>query len=244
MVPCGDPTFGAEATAIGGALLATLSDSGQCCPPKSGETKAVKDFAKWCHANAKVLLWGSICFVAGVGVSVPLGWKLPDTISALFGSIAGAISAVGGAFLIWQAQDARSASRISDSIAANFGNLRSYYEILIELLTEGGTEQGIREISRITTLSAELATRRLQRFDESVSLLSVKKQQALFELHEHPVAMRITADDIARTSVWQNLDTVETASNVEGSLNYLISQLAIIALTSATAQPRKRAGAK
>jgi hypothetical protein len=204
--------------------------------PKSGKTKAMQRFAMWCYSNANLLLLGAICFLAGVGLSVPLGWKLPDTITSLFGSVAGAIGAVGGAFLLWQAQEARAAIRLGESIAITCLDARNVLEKFAHQLGKEVDGNAEEEMARGVRDEAELARKRLQRYDESLATLTTPQQIAVTRLHDYLLQVRYASSDFLEQHNFRDFDRKKAMASFIALLIALIAALRAIAPKSQVAQ--------
>jgi hypothetical protein len=61
--------------------------------------------------RAGLVLAGAVGTVIGLSMSIPLGWKLPDTIANLLGGVVGAAASVAGAMLVVNRQIAEEDER-------------------------------------------------------------------------------------------------------------------------------------
>ena len=59
--------------------------------------------SEWLREHPHTIASFAIGLLAGIGICLPLGWKLPDAIASLVGAAAGAAAAVGGA--VWAARE-------------------------------------------------------------------------------------------------------------------------------------------
>src|SRR3954468_2300781 len=58
----------------------------------------------WMVVRATFVVWGCAGILVGLGLRLPLGWHLPDTIANLLGGVVGAIASVAGAMLVVKRQ--------------------------------------------------------------------------------------------------------------------------------------------
>lgn len=140
----------------------------------------------WLGDNGHLLLCAVISFLLGLATMLPLGVALPDAVASLIGALLGSLATIGGALILWKAQEHQRTTHLARSIAMQFGStLYACREVL--LLTNNlkhviddanrhlEADQVMTDLAwRNSDLLREVTTTRgkLQRFNQSLHLLT------------------------------------------------------------------------
>ena len=82
------------------------------------------------------LIIGAVCFLLGVLVSMPLGWKLSDPVLTLLGLVAGVAGSIGGALILWKVQERRQGNTLIAAMNVLLLHLLDEINDIIEEFTD------------------------------------------------------------------------------------------------------------
>jgi len=153
----------------------------------------------WLHSNGTIVLASAVFFVLGVAMSYPLGWKLPGTIATLFGSVAGAVGAVGGAFLLWQGQERRAAHSTARSIRRYCEPLQSSLLDLSWALAPENIVEFERPYTNTTINEIRKVRDRLKRLEGNLLLLGADQLDAYLQLE---IEIGVIEDELRAQYEW------------------------------------------
>jgi hypothetical protein len=140
----------------------------------------------WLTGHGTTLVVAAVSFLAGITVVLPLGWTLPESAAALLGAVIGAVATIGGALILWQAQERQRTQHLAKSVAMQFGDvLHGSDELLSQLkvadahVADENLHHQIQEqMNRLERMSNDLlrdvgkTKAKLDRFSQSLHLLA------------------------------------------------------------------------